>query len=150
MAIFTRKHLCWSLFLIKLQGWRPLHFIEKETPTQVFFCEYCEIIENSFFIEHLLPIILFRNFYVMMEFFGCLWVQNWYFSHSLCHCFVFFRNSSVSVAFILKFLVSITFARITLLESETASSVLATSPSNLLWKMWIWVSWILCFAIIFL
>ena len=25
----------------------------KETPEQVFFCEYCEILTNSFFIEHL-------------------------------------------------------------------------------------------------
>ena len=24
-----------------------------ETPTQVFFCEYCEIFKNSFFVEHL-------------------------------------------------------------------------------------------------
>ena len=97
LAIFTRKHLCWSLFLIKLQAWRPLHFIEKETPTQVFFCEYCEIIENSFFIEHLLLIILFRNFYVMIELFGRFWIQNWYFSYFLCHCFVLFHNSSVKI-----------------------------------------------------
>ena len=54
------------------------------------------------------------------------------------------------LVFILKFLVSITFARITTSESETTSSIIATSPSNLLWKMWIWVFWILCFAIIFL
>ena len=52
--------------------------------------------------------------------------------------------------FILKFLVSITFTRITTSESETASSIKATSPSSLLWKMWIWVFWILCFSIIFL
>ena len=38
---FTRIHLCWSLLLIK------------ETPTQEFFCEYCEIINNSYFEEHL-------------------------------------------------------------------------------------------------
>ena len=37
--------------------------------------------------------------------------------------------------FILKFLVSITFARITTSESETTSSIIATSPSILLWKM---------------
>ena len=51
-------------------------FIEKETLTQVFFCEYCEFIENSFYMEHLLPIIVFQNFYVMIEFFGRLWVQS--------------------------------------------------------------------------
>ena len=37
-VIFTGKHLYWSLFLIKLQ----------ETPTQVFFCEYCKILMNTF------------------------------------------------------------------------------------------------------
>ena len=32
-GIFTRKHLSWSLFLIKLQSW-ACNFIKKETPTQ--------------------------------------------------------------------------------------------------------------------
>ena len=38
----TEKHLCWSIFFKKLQalGWRP---------TQVFFCENCEIFKNNFF-----------------------------------------------------------------------------------------------------
>ena len=38
-AIFTRKHLRWSLFLIKLQAF---------TLTQVFSCQYCEMFKNSF------------------------------------------------------------------------------------------------------
>ena len=38
---FTRKHLCQSLF------------IKKETLAQVLSCEFCEISENNFFIEHL-------------------------------------------------------------------------------------------------
>ena len=45
---FTGKHLCLSLFLIKL---RPegmqLYWIE--TPTQVFSCEIYEIFKNNFF-----------------------------------------------------------------------------------------------------
>ena len=44
-AIFTGKHLCWSLFLIKLQAFR--------LPTQVSFCEYCEIFKNTYFEKHL-------------------------------------------------------------------------------------------------
>ena len=40
-AIFTRKHLCWSLFQIK------------KTRTQMFSCEYWEISENTYFEEHL-------------------------------------------------------------------------------------------------
>ena len=27
----------------------PFHFIEKETPTQVFSCEICDIFKNNFF-----------------------------------------------------------------------------------------------------
>ena len=51
-AIFTGKHLCWNLFLIKLQDWKY---------NTVFSYEYCKIFENSFFMDHLL-IILFQNF----------------------------------------------------------------------------------------
>ena len=39
-AIFTGKHLCWSLFL-------------KETPIKVFSCEYCEIFKNTYFEKNL-------------------------------------------------------------------------------------------------
>ena len=40
--------------LIKLRGFRPATFL-KETPTQVFSCEYCEILKNTFFTEQTLP-----------------------------------------------------------------------------------------------
>ena len=46
-AIFTGKHQCWSLFLIKFLINYQLYC--KETPTQVFFCEICQIIKNTFF-----------------------------------------------------------------------------------------------------
>ena len=29
------------------------NYIKRETPTQLFSCEFCEIFRNSFFIEHL-------------------------------------------------------------------------------------------------
>ena len=45
-AKVTGKHLRQSLFFNKV-------FIKKETPAQVFSCEYCEIFKNTFFIEHL-------------------------------------------------------------------------------------------------
>ena len=47
-AIFTGKHLCWSLFLIKFQVVRPATFFLKKTPTQVFFLEYCKIFKNTY------------------------------------------------------------------------------------------------------
>ena len=68
-ALFTGKHLCWSLFLIHLQAFRPATFLERgssmcfpvniATPTQVFSCAYCEIFKNSFFIKHLWWLLLF-------------------------------------------------------------------------------------------
>ena len=42
-AVFIGKHLCWNHFSKKFQ------FYTKETPTQVFFCIYCEVFNNSFF-----------------------------------------------------------------------------------------------------
>ena len=51
-VIFKGKHLCWSLFLIKLQAQAP-QLYQKETPTQVFSCEYYEISKSSYFEEHL-------------------------------------------------------------------------------------------------
>ena len=35
-AIFTRKHLRWSLFLIKLQTWMPVTLLKRESNTGVF------------------------------------------------------------------------------------------------------------------
>ena len=52
LGIFTIKSLCWSLPLIKLQALRPVTLLKK-TLTWVFSCEYCKILKNSFFIEHL-------------------------------------------------------------------------------------------------
>ena len=42
---FTKKHLYRSLFLYKVARLRPeaCNFIKKETPTQIFFHELCEV-----------------------------------------------------------------------------------------------------------
>ena len=47
----TGKHLCSSLFLIKLQTFRPSTLL-KETPIQVFSFEYCEIFKGIYFEDH--------------------------------------------------------------------------------------------------
>ena len=49
-AISTGKHLCWSLFLTKLLAYGPAILL-KETPTQLFSCEYCKIFKNPYFKE---------------------------------------------------------------------------------------------------
>ena len=69
-AIFSKMHLCWSVFLNNLQA-EGLQLYLKTSPTQVFFCEVCEIFENTFFYRTppvtasaprwLLLFFLFRN-----------------------------------------------------------------------------------------
>ena len=51
-SIFIGKDLCWSLFFNKVAGLQVRNFI-KQTLTQVFSCEYCEILKNTYFEEHL-------------------------------------------------------------------------------------------------
>ena len=41
--------MCWSLFLKNLYRPSGLQLHEKETPTQVFSCEYGKNFKNSFF-----------------------------------------------------------------------------------------------------
>ena len=41
--IFTGKHLCWILFLIKLQDWRPTTLLKRDSSTGVFLW----ILQNS-------------------------------------------------------------------------------------------------------
>ena len=43
---YSQGNTCVEVSLIKLQAW-------KKTPTQVFSCEYCEIVKNIYFEEHL-------------------------------------------------------------------------------------------------
>ena len=41
-AIFTGKHLCWCLFLIKLRAFRPATFLKRDSNTGIS-CGYCKI-----------------------------------------------------------------------------------------------------------
>ena len=54
-AKFIGKHLCQSFSFNKVAGLRPqvCNLIKKETLTQVFSCEFCEIFKNTFFTEDL-------------------------------------------------------------------------------------------------
>ena len=44
-ALFTGKHLRWSLFLIRLQAFSPAPLL-KDPPTQVFSLEYCGFLKS--------------------------------------------------------------------------------------------------------
>ena len=54
-ADFTGKCLCWSLFLIKFQIFRPsdLKLYQNKTPTQVFFSEIYEVFQNTYVEKYL-------------------------------------------------------------------------------------------------
>ena len=50
-AIFAGKHLGWSLFLIKLQTFRPATLLKRDSNTGVLLL----IFKNNYFGEHLRP-----------------------------------------------------------------------------------------------
>ena len=71
-AIFTGKHLCWSLFLMKLQAWRPAILLKRD-PTQVFYYEYLEIFKNTFSEKHMQTaafayVIFYAKFQIFLHF----------------------------------------------------------------------------------
>ena len=51
-AIFTGKHLCWSLFFIMMHAFRLATFLQRDFSTGVF-CEYYIIFKDTYFKEHL-------------------------------------------------------------------------------------------------
>ena len=56
-AIFTGIHLCWGLFLIKLQAFRPSTFLKRNSNT-VFPVDIAKFLRTAFFIEHLRRLLL--------------------------------------------------------------------------------------------
>ena len=49
---FLRKHLCWSLFFIKMQTYRPANLLKRHSNTGVFLTV---IFKNSYFEEEPFP-----------------------------------------------------------------------------------------------
>ena len=58
-TIFTAKHehLCWNLFLIKLQLWRPATWLKENFNIGIFLRNF----KSSFFIEHLWCLFLIND-----------------------------------------------------------------------------------------
>ena len=48
---FTGKHLCWNLFLVKLNAFSGLQIYQNKNRLQYRF--FCEIFKNTYFEEHL-------------------------------------------------------------------------------------------------
>ena len=62
-AIFTGKHLCCGLFLIKLQAFRPATFLNRDSNTGVSFLNIPKFLKAeafiiAFIIEHLWWLLL--------------------------------------------------------------------------------------------
>ena len=144
----------------KAEDLKACIFIKKETPIQVFCCEYCEIFKiRFFFVEHITVHYTFPKFYVMIKFFGHLRVQNWHFSYFFCHsldflngpwlfCTSFHTEIFSKCNFCMHYNVGSSTILIESLKFRNNYRTAVTSPSNLLWKLWIWVFWVLCFVII--
>ena len=52
-AIFTGKHLCWSLFLIKLQAFRSITLLQIDSNTGFFPVKFANFLRTLCFTEHI-------------------------------------------------------------------------------------------------
>ena len=60
-STFTEKHLCWNLFLIKLQTSRPATQVLKRDCNTGVFLRILKKIKNSFFIEHFVAAFFYSS-----------------------------------------------------------------------------------------
>ena len=67
-AIFTGKHLCWSLFVIKLPAYIACTFIIKRLQHRYFFIIIAKFLRTSFFIEHLQQLLFKAMFETCQNF----------------------------------------------------------------------------------
>ena len=69
-AKFTGNHLCQSLFFNKVEGLRTATLLKK-TLAEVFSYEFCEILKNTCFTEHLRWLLLiFFTHWFLLEYLG--------------------------------------------------------------------------------
>ena len=95
-AKFTGKHLCQSLFFIKVAGMKPATLFKKETLAQVFSCEFCEIFKNKIFKNN-----CFCNSCIMFEIWVCI-MKIWYQNKSKKAHDAFFKIASMKSLYELK------------------------------------------------
>ena len=60
-AIFTGKHLCWSLFVTIVQTFRPATLLKRDSNTW-FADEIWEIFKNTYFEQHLFSTSIIIDF----------------------------------------------------------------------------------------
>ena len=64
-AIFTRKHLFWSFFLIKLQAYRPAALLKRNSNTGVFYEYWARCEWNMFKVNSKLDIWCFSGVFIV-------------------------------------------------------------------------------------
>ena len=141
LAVFTAKHLYWRFFLI--------NFIKKSLQHRCFTVNMTKCLSTA--PAH----YTFQKFYVMIKFFGCLRVQNWYF-HISCatalfsfitlvleseiHCYfvyiLFYTKRFIKCNFCMDYNDDSFTILIESLKFRNNSRSIATYSGNLLWKMW--------------
>ena len=94
---YSQKNTCVGVYFRWSCRPEGLHFYWRKDSNTGFFLWILRNYWEQFFYRTPSVHYTFQNFNVIMEFFGCLWVQNWYFSYFLSHCFVFFHNSIVRI-----------------------------------------------------
>ena len=70
-TIFTGTQLCWSLFLIKLLGFRPATLFKRDSQTGVFLCAQCENFKYTFFYRTPLVAAFFIISYLSQRKLSC-------------------------------------------------------------------------------
>ena len=105
-AMFTGKHLCWSLFFNKYAGLKACNFIKKRLQHKFFPVKFAKFLRTPFFTEHvrwmLLEISHELSLYCIWEqwmvlFCGTYWLPSVYFT--LLRVFRFFLFLSFFLTF---------------------------------------------------
>ena len=116
VAIFTGKHLCWSLFLIKLRAFRPATILKRDSNTGVSF-EYCEVFKNTYLkniwerlLLHLLTSMTLTYFMQLISFYtllkqktssflvfeGCKETSSIKWVNNFCSCYIVVKSYIVT------------------------------------------------------
>ena len=109
--LLLTKHLYWSVFLIKFQSYRPAFLLKMRLQHRCFLNRFLRTVN---FVEHLSTHYTFSKFYVMVDFLDVFGYKIHIFHIYCAIALIFSMVHAYSVlVFTPKFLVSVSFARIT-------------------------------------
>ena len=97
-AIFTGKHLCWSIFLIKLLAWNSATLFKRDSNTVFFLWILRNFYKQHFFMEHLRWLLLrgeIGAFYNRFSKYTFIWYS--------------YKFNNISVSFLFRILLCLAF-----------------------------------------